>query len=227
MHGDMGGAAMYAANELQHSGKHDMFVETAQRGNIVYGQCNGFQFLVRAGLLPGIGGDYSKQTVTLTQNAGKNYRVDIVQHRLDPANRNHFAFEGIDDSDFALWCRHGEGNLQFYSKFGTISPEEAERNRAAVNQNHVLLRYFNPETGKFEYPHNGSVDGIAGLVDRTGNIFGQMAHTEVAVYATHYPEWFFQRDDMRRKGVKAEEIDGKALEDIGLEVFRNIVRRFR
>jgi phosphoribosylformylglycinamidine synthase len=227
LHGDMGGAGMYAANELEHSGIHELLVEYAQRGNVIYGQCNGFQVLVKTGLLPGINGDYSRQRVTLGPNACKSYRVDVIQHRLHPVNKDHFAFKGIDDSDFALWCRHGEGNLQFRSRFGTVTEEEAEKNRAAVNARHVLLRYFNPETGKFEYPHNGSIDGIAGLVDETGNIFGHMAHTEVSVYATHYPEWFLQKDDLRRSGIKAEEIDGKALEDIGLEVFRNIVRRFR
>lgn len=223
MHGDKGGAAMYAANELQHSGKHDMFVEFAQKGGIIYGQCNGFQFLVRTGLLPGIDGDYSKQKVTLTDNVCGSYRVDFIKHRLDPANKNHFAFQGVDDSNLTLWCRHGEGNLQFYSKFGTISLEEAEKNRAAVNSKHVLLRYFDSATGKFDYRHNGSVDGIAGLVDETGNIFGHMAHTEVGIYKSRYPRFFELKDLLRRQGVKAEDLKQEKLEDVCIKVFKNIV----
>ena len=76
LHGDILGAGMCAANELEHSGIKDLLIEYAQR-NVIYGQCNGFQLLVKTGLLPGIYGDYSRQTVTLTHNDCGNYFVGV------------------------------------------------------------------------------------------------------------------------------------------------------
>jgi len=227
LHGDMGGAAMYAANELEHSGIKDLLIEYSEKGNVIYGQCNGFQLLVRTGLLPGFNNN-SKQTVTLTHNNCGNYRVTPVFHTIE---RSHFAFSDIDTSDLWIWCRHGEGKIQFYSDFGLISKEEANKNRERVNEDHVLLRYADPITKKSteEFPHspNGSVDGIAGLVDSTGNIIGHMAHTEVGIYLSRDPRFFFWKDQWRRQGIKVEDIDEKKLEGICLKIFQNIVNHVK
>jgi phosphoribosylformylglycinamidine (FGAM) synthase-like amidotransferase family enzyme len=128
-------------------------------------------------------------------------------------------------------CRHGEGKMQFYSKYGLISATEANHNRIAVNENHVLLRYVNPETMQvtedFPYSPNGSVDGIAGLVNSNGNIFGNMMHPEVSVYKSRDLRFFKWKDEWRRLGIKAEDIDDKKLEGIGLKIFQNIVNHVR
>ncbi len=224
LHGDILGAGMCAANELEHSGIKDKLLEYAEKGNIIYGQCNGFQLLVKTGLLPGIDNDYSKQTVTLTHNDCGNYRVSFVPHIIV---RDHFAFEGVDQNNLYLWGRHGEGKIKFYSEFGSISEEEAKINRDRVNSDHVLSRYVVPgsmqPTEDFPWNPNGSDDGIAGLVNSNGHIFGHMAHTEVSVYHSRDPRWFFLKDAVRRLGVKAKDLDEKALEGIGLRIFQNIV----
>jgi phosphoribosylformylglycinamidine synthase len=232
LHGDILGAGMCAANELEHAltqdGRKikDILIEYAEQGNVIYGQCNGFQLLVKTGLLPGIKGDYSEQKVTLTHNNCRNYRVAPVLHRVE---RSHFAFEGIEDTDLYLWCRHGEGNLQFHSESGLISLERAEKTRQAVNENHTLLTYADPNTleptEQFPYNPNGSVDGLAGLVDSSGNIFGHMAHPEVSIYASRDPRWFVQKDKVRRQGIKAE-VFNKIHKGIGLTIFKNIVSHF-
>ncbi len=236
LHGDILGAGMCAANELEHakiiSGDNekrikDLFLEYAEKENVIYGQCNGFQLLVKTGLLPGIDNDYSKQTVTLTNNDCGNYRVDYVLHRIE---RKHFAFEGLDDIDFYLWCRHGEGKVQFYSEYGLVSKEEGERNRKEVNESHVLLRYINPitkqSTEEFPYNPNGSIDGIAGLVNLNGNIFAHMGHSEVSVNVSRDPRFFDMKDKLRRQGIKAEDSFKKMDDGVGLKVFRNIVKHF-
>lgn len=226
LHGDMGGAGMYAANELEHSGIKDLLIEYSEKGNLIYGQCNGFQLLVKTGLLPGIDNDYSAQTVTLTGNDCGIYRVSPIAH---VSESGHFAFDGLDD--MYLWCRHGEGKLVFYSEHGLMPKEQGEQNRQVINERHVLLRYANPDTLEptEEFPHNpnGSVDGIAGLVNSNGNIFGHMAHPEVSVYASRDPRWFFEKDEARREGVKAEELKGQMLDDIGLDIFKNIVNHVK
>lgn len=225
LHGDILGAGMCAANELEHSGIKDKLLRYKEDGNIVYGQCNGFQLMVRTGLLPGVNNDFTRQTVTLTNNDCGVYRVDFVLHKVEPIK--HFAFEGIDE--IYLWCRHGEGNLKFYSPYGSVSKEESEQIREAVNKNHVLLRYISPETHKptqaFPYNPNGSVDAIAGLANNT--FIGHMAHTEVGVYITRDPRWPKIKDDLRRKGIKAGDLTDKMMEGPALQVFRNIVEYFR
>ena len=227
LHGDILGAGMCAANELEHSGIKDLLIEYAQR-NVIYGQCNGFQLLVKTGLLPGIYGDYSRQTVTLTHNDCGNYFVTFAPHRIES---RHFAFDGIDGSDLRMWCRHGEGKIQFYSEQGLISKEEGNQNRQMVNESHVLLRYINPETKeptqKFPDNPNGSADAIAGLIDITENIFGHMAHTEVGIYRSRDPRFFELKDKLRREGVKAKNIDEKRIEGLCLKIFENIVNHVK
>ncbi len=234
LHGDILGAGMCAANELEHAkiseddGKRikDLLVEYSEKGNVIYGQCNGFQLLVKTGLLPGIDNDYSRQTVTLTTNDCGNYRVAPVLHRVV---KSHFAFEGIDD-DFYIWCRHGEGKIRFYSDYGLVPKEEGERNRRMINANHVLLRYVDPVTKQptEEFPHNpnGSVDGTAGLLNLNGNIFAQMGHTEVAVEISRDPRFFAMKDELRRQGIRSEDLLKRIGDGVGSKVFRNIVKHF-
>lgn len=232
-HGDILGAGMCAANELEHAVINmeklkDLLLEYAvNRGNVIWGQCNGFQTLVKAGLLPGIDGDYSRQTLTLTNNTCGVYRVTPALHIVETP---HFAFQGLPN-EFYLWCRHGEGKIQFYSKYGLMSRAEGEENRRKVNENHVLLRYANPETFEptEQFPHNpnGSIDGIAGLINPTGTIIGHMAHPEVSVYCSRDPRWFSDKDFARTQGIMAEKMEGERMEDIGLKIFRNVVNYFK
>jgi phosphoribosylformylglycinamidine (FGAM) synthase-like amidotransferase family enzyme len=203
----------------------DSLLRFKDKGGVVYSQCNGFQLMVKTGLLPGIDDDFSKQTLTLTHNDCGSYRVDFVLHRIEQTN--HFAFQGL--RNIYLWCRHGEGKLIFYSPNGTISKQQSEENRTKVNQDHVLLRYVNPTTnsptGEFPFNPNSSVDAIAGLYN--GTFFGHMAHTEVGVYQSRDPRWFEIKDRLRRQGIKAKDLDEKMLEGEALQVFRNIVNHFK
>jgi phosphoribosylformylglycinamidine synthase len=235
LHGDILGAGMCAANEMEHAvidGRRlkDILIEFADKGGIIYGQCNGFQVLVKTGLLPGIHNDYSKQTVTLTSNNCGNYRVAPVWHTME---QDHFAFDNVHD-DFArmflLWCRHGEGKLQFRTDGGSVPAAQADANRQHVLDRHVLMRYVTPEgspTMQFPYNPNGSEDSIAGLVNQNGRIFGHMAHTEISVHKSRDPRWFEWKDQWRRKGIKAAELDERRLEGVCLQVFKNIVEYVR
>lgn len=236
LHGDILGAGMCAANEIEHAfvgdekkKLKDILIDYSERGNVIYGQCNGFQLLVKTGLLPGINKDYSKQTVTLTHNDCGNYRVAPVLHMVEQKHKNHFVFNGVER--LYIWCRHGEGKLQFHSKYGLISKEEGERNRKRVNEKHVLLRYINPSTNQateeFPYNPNSSVDGIGGLINENGNIIGHMAHTEVGIYHSRNPNFFKWKDSLRRQGIRAEDITQEMLEDTCLKIFKNVVNYFK
>lgn len=222
VHGDALGSGMCAASQLRHSGMVDRLREYAEQGNVIYGQCNGFQILVKSGLLPGY--DSPHQPVTLTHNDCGNYHDGFFYHAIEKAHP-HFIFEGLE-SPLLLSCRHGEGKMVFGSEYGTVTSEEAEEHRKRINKDHVILRYCTSDLQPTDEP-NGSVDGIAGLVDATGNIFGHMAHPEVCIYFSRNPDYFSKKDHWRRIGLTAEQQDGKVLRDDPLKIFENIMKHFK
>ena len=74
-------------NQLNINGLTAAFWEFAEKGGVIYGQCNGFQLLVKSGLLPASDNKYTKQAVTLAHNDCGTYRVAYVPHKL---KNNHF-----------------------------------------------------------------------------------------------------------------------------------------
>jgi phosphoribosylformylglycinamidine synthase I len=138
------------------------FVEEADRP--VLGICNGFQALVRAGLLPGPAG--APRQVTLTTNADGRFVCRWVELRSEPGNR-----AGID---LAISCpvAHHEGRL------AVAEPAVADELTAAGQ---VLFRYTSGTNP------NGSVGDIAGLCDATGTVWGLMPHPEDHLTAEQHP----------------------------------------
>ena len=127
----------------------------AQNGGQVLGICNGFQILCEAGLLPG----------ALIRNDCLDFRcLNQMLKVEDSDERFHSSKLG---SSISLPISHGEGNYRV--KDSTL--QELESN------GQVLLRYLgNP---------NGSVNDIAGIRNREGNVFGMMPHPERAVEEHH------------------------------------------
>ncbi len=148
------------------------------RGGLVIGVCNGFQVLVRAGLLPG-----GEGLATLAGNASGRFearwtRVEVTTDR-SPWLR---AGDVLD-----LPVAHAEGRL-------VLEGQVPEEQRA--------LRYLRPTDGAAGvagaagerpagYPANpaGSEDDLAGLIDPTGRILGLMPHPERNVAPWHRPGW--------------------------------------
>ena len=129
------------------------------------GICNGFQVLVKLGLLPGPAGE--GQTVTLTHNAHDRYEDRWVE--LDvPTFRCAFVAQG---ESFHFPIAHAEG--KFVADDETLADLE--------EQGHVVFRYkSNP---------NGSLNDIAGICDETGRVLGLMPHPERALEPWHHPTW--------------------------------------
>jgi len=169
------------------------------RGGLILGICNGFQILVKAGLLPGDG--YSS-AATLTQNDSGHFESRWV--RMKPtAGLSPF----ITDSDpIELPVAHGEG------KFLLSDPGDLARLEAAGQ---VVLRYTDqagqPTQGYPANP-NGTPGALAGLCDRTGRIFGLMPHPERFVDPLHHPRWTRNR------------LNG---EGDGMRIFRGAVQALR
>ncbi|MBD2194419.1 MULTISPECIES: phosphoribosylformylglycinamidine synthase subunit PurQ [Calothrix] len=127
-------------------------VEHAQKGKFVLGICNGFQVLTEAGLLPGI----------LTRNQDLHFicdRLPLKVERTDlPWTQGYAAGEII-----TIPVAHGEG--RYYADKATLAELE--------DNGQVVFRYAG------ENP-NGSLNSIAGICNRQGNVLGMMPHPERA-----------------------------------------------
>ncbi len=135
-------------------------IEHAQKGKYVLGICNGFQILTEVGLLPG----------ALIRNRDLHFICDRVPIRVE---RNDLIWTAGYSTQqvITLPIAHGEG--RYYAN--------AEVLKALEDNNQVLFRYCSP-SGEINSDNNpnGSVDNIAGITNRQGNVLGMMPHPERA-----------------------------------------------
>ncbi|MCS7278500.1 MAG: phosphoribosylformylglycinamidine synthase subunit PurQ [Thermodesulfobacteriaceae bacterium] len=158
-----------------------------EKGGLILGICNGFQLLVKMGLLPG--GKYlGQRKVSLTYNDSGKFEDRWVSLKVHPKTPCVF-LKNLEI--LYLPVRHGEG------KFVPESQEILEE----LKKNHqVALQYINPHTKEIteEYPFNpnGSPEGVAGITDPTGRIFGLMPHPEAFNHYTNHPRWVREKNQM-------------------------------
>ena len=150
-------------------------------GKLILGICNGFQLLVKLGILPALGGKLFERQVSLAHNSSARYEDRWVTLNINPASPCVFT-AGL--SRLTMPVRHGEGRL--------VARDEATM-AALRRENLVTLSYADPDTGETTeaYPHNpnGSPFGIAGLCDPTGRVLGLMPHPEAFHHPTNHPGW--------------------------------------
>lgn len=146
------------------------------RGGGILGICNGFQALVKMGLLPG--GDAGRGQVTVTYNDSARFEARWV--RLEVCtDRCPYLKTG---SVYEMPVEHAEGKV--------VTADEAITQRLEAAKQ-IALRYVDTDGRSDTYPANpnGSVAGIAGLCDGTGRIFGLMPHPDRNFEPTHHPQW--------------------------------------
>jgi phosphoribosylformylglycinamidine synthase I len=172
-YGDDISAGRILANELRLK-LGDKIQNFVDEGKLILGICNGFQVLVKAGMLPKARGGNS-QSLTLAGNDSGRFECRWVYLRANKASPCVFT-QGI--SLMYLPVAHGEGKV-------VIEP-------GAIEELNLAL-YYADETGDIRagYPHNpnGSVNNIAGICDATGRIFALMPHPERFIYWTQHPRW--------------------------------------
>lgn len=164
---------------------------------LIIGICNGFQIMVKLGLLPGIDNDYWTQKVTLAFNDSGKFEDRWINLKV---GKSPCVFtKGL--KELYLPVRHGEG--KFYTNPGTLN--------ILKKHNLVCMQYVGQNGEKNPgYPHNpnGSLDNIAGICDPSGRIFGLMPHPEAYLYKENHPR--HTREILPEEGM-------------GLAIFKNAV----
>jgi len=204
--GDDLGSAKAGANRLKHAavkGSDQSLTDQLQQfiadGKLVMGVCNGFQLMVKLGLLPALGGDYLSQTATLSHNDSGRFEDRWCELAVDAKSPCVYT-RGLER--IYLPVRHGEG--KFIADPATLT--------AIEDKNLACLRYAGADgRPTMAYPQNpnGAMNAIAGVCDESGRLFGLMPHPEAYTHRTHHPRWTREAD--------------LAEEGMGLLLYRNAV----
>jgi phosphoribosylformylglycinamidine synthase I len=208
-YGDDIAAGKILANEMRFRLKGEI-KKFLREGKLIIGICNGFQILVKSGLLPG--NEALRQEVSLIINdSGKFedrwvYLRSLRAHELTSSRASSRQNIGR-----CVWTRnmpeviylpvaHGEG------KFVVADEKILERLR---KNGQIVFQYCDAKGGFAGYPENpnGSADHIAGICDETGRILGLMPHPERHREVFQHPRW-------TRMKTRPAEGDG-------LQLFRN------
>lgn len=180
--GDHIASGKIQANRLRYR-LEDQLRQFIDDGKLIIGVCNGFQALVKSGFLPALDNDYEIGKMTLTYNDSGKFEDRWIHLGENKKSKCIFT-KGVDR--LYLPVRHGEGKVTF-SDDGVLKKLE--------DRGQIALCYINPETGKpapeSDYPNNpnGSVNGIAGVCDPSGRIFGMMPHWEGFLSPYNHPTW--------------------------------------
>jgi phosphoribosylformylglycinamidine synthase len=153
-------------------------------GKLVIGICNGFQILVKAGLLPAFDGPGERGDMTLAWNDSARFEDRWVKLRVD-SSLSPFAEKG---DVIACPVAHAEGKV--------VLRDDSVLDRLREG-NQVVFTYVDDDGNETGYPvnPNGSVANIAGICDPTGRVLGLMPHPERNTRRTHHPRWTRGEDD--------------------------------
>ncbi len=165
------GSAKLIVNVLNNKEIAEEIHRLLDRGGLVLGICNGFQALVKSGLLPyGRLGQVTKESPTLFRNDINRHISQIVTTRIATTNSPWLSSFEVGDLH-SIAVSHGEGKF-------VVSPELAEE---LFREGQVAFQYVDPNgepTVESPWNPNGSYYAIEGIISRDGRILGKMGHTE-------------------------------------------------
>jgi phosphoribosylformylglycinamidine synthase len=196
-YGDDVAAGKILANQLRHF-LADALQRFRDRERLILGICNGFQALLKAGLI--MPPDDEGPVATLAGNTSGKFEDRWIYLQATPDKCPFLKGYGR----FTLPVAHGEGNLIFREPWMMQGLQQAGQ---------VVLRYIDADgqPGPYAVNPNGSQGDAAGLCDASGRVLGLMPHPERHVLPTQHPRW-------TRLGL--------APEGDGLRLFRNAVSFF-
>jgi phosphoribosylformylglycinamidine synthase len=183
---DIAAGTILAARFVHHLA--DAVQDFVAAGKLVLGICNGFQVLVKMGLLPA--GEVGAGKVSLAANTSSKFEDRWVRMRVC-TKRSPFLQKSVE---VEAPVAHAEG------RFVADGKQTLAQLR---NGDHVALRYVDGDGNSDMYPANpnGSVEGIAGLIDSTGQVLGLMPHPERHVDQTQHPLWTCRAGEVAASGL--------------------------
>jgi phosphoribosylformylglycinamidine synthase len=198
-YGDDVAAGKILANQIIHH-LFEPIQKFIEDGKLVLGICNGFQVLVKTGVLPGENSTNRQQSVTITNNDSGKFE-DRWVYLAPQSDKCVFIEPG---RQIYLPIAHGEGKVVTKDK-ATLDELRSE--------GHIAFKYVDRDGKDGDYPvnPNGSMDSIAGLTDKTGRVLGLMPHPERFVRPTQHPRWS-----------RLKNADGD-----GMTIFNNAVKYIR
>ncbi|HUW20191.1 MAG TPA: phosphoribosylformylglycinamidine synthase I [Sedimentisphaerales bacterium] len=188
-YGDDVAAGKILANQIIHHLSEPIrkFIDD---GKLVLGICNGFQVLVKAGILPGDGSTGGPGDVTITYNDSGKFEDRWVY--LAPQTQRCVFIEA--GRRIYLPVAHAEGKV--------VTKDEATLERLKA-EGHIAFKYVDKDGREGGYPvnPNGSMGSVAGLTDATGRVLGLMPHPERYVRRTQHPHWTRLKDNADSDGM--------------------------
>jgi phosphoribosylformylglycinamidine synthase len=171
-YGDDIASGKILANEIKHTLQEDIY-EFISGGKLIIGICNGFQVLVKIGILPGTGG-------------GENFDIEST---LSLNDSGKFIDKWVDltknsgEKDICVWTKGLPEiiSVPIAHAEGKFVPKNKKVLRSLFKNNQIVFRYK-------ENP-NGSVEDIAAVCDPTGRILGMMPHPERHISYLQNPGW--------------------------------------
>jgi phosphoribosylformylglycinamidine synthase I len=195
-YGDDVAAGKILANQILHH-LYEPVQKFIEDGKLVLGICNGFQVLVKTGILPGDDSAKRQADVTITNNDSGKFEDRWVY--LAPQSKR---------------CIFIEPGRQIYLPIAHAEGKVVTRDTAMLDElhsgGHIAFKYVDKNGKEGDYPinPNGSMDSIAGLTDTTGRILGLMPHPERFIRPTQHPHWS----------------RSKNLDNDGMTIFNNAVK---
>ncbi|MDO4689943.1 MAG: phosphoribosylformylglycinamidine synthase [Fusobacterium sp.] len=165
------GSGKFIAAILQNPRIKEAIEKFMERNGLILGICNGFQALIKSGLLPyGKIGKLDEKSPTLTFNKIGRHISQMVKTKIVSNSSPWLSSFEIGDS-FDIPVSHGEG--RFYADEETL--------KELIKNNQIATQYVNFDleaTNEFRFNPNGSSLAIEGIISPDGKILGKMGHSE-------------------------------------------------
>ena len=173
-YGDDIAAGKILANEIKYM-LQDKFTDFIQKDKLIIGICNGFQVLVKAGILPAFDNYFEEQSVSLVANDSERFEDRWVYLKI---NCERSVFTKNSKLIITLPVAHAEGKF--------VVKDEAIARRI---ERHIVFQYVDKEGNEAGYPcnPNGSFMNIAGITDPSGRVLGLMPHPERHISYLQHP----------------------------------------